>query len=120
MAAGVFTLGEARYIRFQKQAAKGKIDPDRLPPTEDAASQHVLRVYLHVVVWRSLDTSVLQPIGRGWEVDGSTGRLRPKMLTGAIAPDSLLQGICCNCGEGERGREFSRRPDEAVDERGNN
>ena len=38
-----------------------------------------------------MDTSVLQPIGRGWEVDGSTGRLRPKMLTGAIAPIAFFK-----------------------------
>ena len=24
------------------------------------------------------------------------------MLTGYIAPDNLLKGICCNCKEGER------------------
>lgn len=48
-----------------------------------------------------LNTSVLKPIGRGWELDGN-GKLRPKMLTGRIAPDNLLKGICCNCKEGER------------------
>jgi hypothetical protein len=26
-------LEKSRYMKFKKQAAKGKIDPDRLPPT---------------------------------------------------------------------------------------
>ncbi len=94
-------LERARYLRFQKQASKGKIDPDRLPPTENATAQHSLRVHLQVAVWKHLNTSVLEPIGRGWELDGNK-KLRPKMLTGCIAPDNLLKGICCNCKEGER------------------
>ena len=38
------TLEGERHIRFLKQANRGKIDPDRLPPTEDATTQHALRV----------------------------------------------------------------------------
>lgn len=94
-------LEKARYLKFQKQAAKGKIDPDCLPPMENATAQHSLRVHLQVMVWKHLNTSVLEPIGRGWELDGNR-KLRPKMLTGGIAPDNLLKGICCNCKEGER------------------
>ena len=98
---GDTSLERARYLKFQKQAAKGKIDPDRLPPTENATTQHSLRVHLQVVVWKHLNTSILKPIGRGWELD-SNKKLRPKMLTCDIAPDNLLKGICCNCKEGER------------------
>lgn len=98
---GDTSLERARYLKFQKQAAKGKIDPDRLPPTENATTQHSLRVHLQVVVWKHLNTSLLEPIGRGWELD-SNKKLRPKMLTCDIAPDNLLKGICCNCKEGER------------------
>ena len=64
---GDTSLERARYLKFQKQAAKGKIDPDRLPPTENATTQHSLRVHLQVVVWKHLNTSILKPIGRGWE-----------------------------------------------------
>uniref|UniRef100_UPI00358F1FFC uncharacterized protein n=1 Tax=Myxine glutinosa TaxID=7769 RepID=UPI00358F1FFC len=94
-------LEKSRYMKFKKQAAKGKIDPDRLPPTEDATAQHSLRVHLQVVVWKHLDTSILDPKGRGWELD-SNRKLRPKMLSVGIAPDNLLKVICCNCKEGER------------------
>ena len=95
-------LERARYLRFQKQASKGKIDPNRLPPTENATAQHSLRVHLQVAVWKHLNTSVLEPIGRGWGYIDGNKKLRPKMLTGCIAPDNLLKGICCNCKEGER------------------
>ena len=71
-------LERAHYLRFQKQASKGKIDPDRLPPTENATAQHSLCVHLQVAVWKHLNTSVLEPIGRGWELDGNK-KLRPKI-----------------------------------------
>ena len=98
---GDIPLEKARYLKFQKQATKGKIDPDRLPPTENATAQHSLRVHLQVVVWKHLNTSILDPVGRGWELDANS-KLRPKMLTGGIAQENLLKGICCNCKEGER------------------
>ena len=88
-------------MKFKKQAAKGKIDPDRLLPTEDATAQHSLRGHLQVVVWKHLDTSFLDPKGKGWELD-SNRKLKPKMLYVGIAPYNLLKGICCNCKEGER------------------
>ena len=82
-------------------SASGTAQQISLPPTENATAQHSLRVHLQVAVWKHLNTSVLEPIGRGWELDGNK-KLRPKMLTGCIAPDNLLKGICCNCKEGER------------------
>ena len=57
------TLENARYLKFQKQASKGKIEPDCLPPTENATVQHFLNVCLHVVAWKHLNTSVLKPTG---------------------------------------------------------
>ena len=97
---GDTSLERAPYLKFQKQAAKGKINPDCLPPTENATTQHSLHVHLQVVVWKHLNTSILKPIGRGWELD-SNKKLRLKMLTCDITPDNLLKGICCNC-KGER------------------
>ena len=60
-ACGDTPLEKARFLKFQKQAVKGKIDPDRLPPTEDAATQHALRVHLQIAVWHNLNTSILTP-----------------------------------------------------------
>ena len=61
---------------------------------ENATVQHSFRVHLQVVVWKHLNTSVLKPMKRGWELGGN-GKLRPKMLTCCIAP-------YCNCKEGGR------------------
>ena len=66
-ACGDTPLEKARFLKFPKQAAKSKIVPDRLPPTEDAATQHALRVHLQIAVWHNLNTSILTPEGRGWE-----------------------------------------------------
>ena len=48
-------------MKFKKQAAKGKFDPKRFPPKDDAKAQHALRVDLHlqVVVWTPLLTPLL-------------------------------------------------------------
>ena len=94
-------LQKARYSKFQKQAATGRIDPDRLPPTENSTTQHSLRVHHQLVTWKYLDSSMLNPIGRGWELD-SVNKLKPKMITGSIAPYNLLKGICCSCKNGEK------------------
>ena len=103
MAMGILTLKGARYLKFQKQA-NGKIDPDRLPPTEKATAQHSHRVHLQVVVWKHLNTSVLKLIGRGWELDRN-GTLRPKMLTGRIAPDTLEVTSTAS-----KGRDYGDKP----------
>ena len=55
-------LQKARYSKFQKQAATGRIDPDRLPPTENSTTQHSLRVHQQIVTWKYLDSSILNPI----------------------------------------------------------
>ena len=69
--------------------------------TGDSTMQHSLRAHLQIVIWKHLNTSVLNPIGRGWELDFDD-KLRPKMITSSIAPKNLLKGICCSCKEGER------------------
>ena len=81
-------------------AAKRKIDQDILPPTEDATTQHSLRVHLQFSMWQGISTTVLDPVGRGWEVKND--KMQPKILSGDIAPQSLLKGICCNCQDGDK------------------
>ena len=43
------SLAELRYHAFSRMSAKGAINPERLPPSKDAAEQHSLRAYLQVI-----------------------------------------------------------------------
>ena len=38
-------------------AAKGEMEPKKLPPTDSAAIYHSYRVYSQVLVWDTLDQS---------------------------------------------------------------
>ena len=74
----------------------GLIDPGKLPPTEDAAVYHGLRVHLQIINWKLLDDTVnLDPVDWGWKLQG--GRLTPICTDKQIAPDDLLKVIRCNC-----------------------
>ena len=89
------SLAELRFQRYNKQMAKGKLDPKRLPPTEQASIQHSLRVFLQWRDWTLLTSQSLDPRNYGWEL--SCGLLEPIGLVGEIAPSSLLNFTTCNC-----------------------
>ena len=50
---GDVPLNHMCFLKFQKQASKGKVDPDRLPPTENATQQHALRAHHQIICWKS-------------------------------------------------------------------
>ena len=85
-------LQKARYLKFQKQAATGKVNPDILPPTKNSTLQHSLHVHLQIATWKYLNTSIFNPIGTGWELDFDR-KIRPKMFTGSIAPEKLKKHL---------------------------
>ena len=65
----VYGLGEkpleiSRLQKNQERAVKGRIDPDKLSPTEAATFKDSLRVYLQIALWKSLNTSFLHCVGR--------------------------------------------------------
>ena len=37
---------------------KGKVEPEKMPPTERVAFLHGLRVHLQIVTWKNLDDEV--------------------------------------------------------------
>jgi len=65
----------------------------KLPPTSNAARQHVLRVYHQIQTWLGNKLPVEE---WGWEYQ-ETNKLRPVPMTNPPAPDELLLLISCNC-----------------------
>ena len=74
----------------------GKIEPEKLPPTDGAAICHGLRVHYQVIEWKMLDSTLtLDPRKWGWKKDED--HLVPIPTTNEIAPENLLIVIKCNC-----------------------
>lgn len=74
----------------------GTIEPEKLPPTEEAAEYHGLRVDLQVVQWKILNKSFnLVPTDWGWKENEN--HLIPIPTTKEVAPENLLKVIRCKC-----------------------
>lgn len=89
------SLTSARVMKFQQKVATsaGYVPPEKLPPTDDAASFHAFRTYHQVQAWRGNDIS---PEAWGW-IESPPG-LMPVRMTQPAAPEQLLKIIRCNCG----------------------
>ena len=55
------------------------LQPESLPPTDDAAWQHSLRVYLQIHQWKNLMEDEIDPTKWGWKESGN--QLEPVMMT---------------------------------------
>ena len=89
------SLQDHRFTRFSKMTAKAVLYPEALPPTNGAATQHILRAYLQYHDWLLLGSMTLPPTEFGWKVD-ATGQFSPIMTTEDIAPPELLKLTSCN------------------------
>ena len=87
-----------RYLKYQDSAAKGLIDPSKLPPSEDAAFLHCLRVFLQISICRELDQFTLDPCVWGWKF--SNNLFEPVQTTVDCAPLNILEFVCCKCKTG--------------------
>lgn len=79
----------------QLSTCKTLPNPERLPPTENAAMYHVLRVHFQVVQWRFLTEGQLNPEEWGWK--NENGVLVPIDTDLKAAPDDVLNIISCKC-----------------------
>ena len=70
--------------------------PENLPPTVEAAEQHILRAYLQWHDWERLNTMTLPVEEYGWEVS-QDGSYTPIGTTKDVAPAQLLKLTACNC-----------------------
>ena len=75
--------------------SKSTIKPHNLPPTENAAYFHFLRVHLQVIEWKTLMNVTLNPTDWGWKLSGDS--YEPIMTDLEPAPKEILRFIRCNC-----------------------
>lgn len=73
------------------------VQPHAIPPTSAAIKHHSLRVYMQVQEWKGT-SEVLNPIDWGWIV--FDGKLVPIQAEQEVAPQALLEVICCHCKTG--------------------
>jgi len=96
------SLNDLRYRHYISSSYKNKTNIASLPPTEDAARQHSLRVYFQVQQWLSgkttLDEQQRDPCAWGWKKTKSG--LVPVPATLNPAPNSILRYISCKCKKG--------------------
>ena len=89
-------LETLRFLSYSRMAKKKKLNPSRLPPATPSATEHILRSYLQYHNWVTLNTASLNPLDYGWELS-SEGQYRPIPSKAPIAPEALLNLICCSC-----------------------
>lgn len=89
-------LDKFRYTQFIKATRLNRpVKLSSLPPTSEAARQHIYRVYYQVQIWLGKN---LQPEEWGWDLKNDI--LQPKTTLLPPAPDELLNTIFCNCKKG--------------------
>ena len=89
---------QLRYKKYIDLAAKGIVDPSKLPPTDSAAYQHTLRAVYQATVWDKLDEFCLDPCQYGWDLVDSFHS--PVANSQSCAPDNLLKLVRCKCKSG--------------------
>ena len=90
----VKTVKALRWSLFKKNQAES----DRLPPTQAALHQAILRVHYQLLVWNNdhVANPVLpSPEGYGWQDED--GKLVPVMTKLPPAPEEIIQLVQCKC-----------------------
>lgn len=97
-------LNEARYFMFTKMTRRSKLrsnfDLAKLPPTSEAAHEHLFRVYLQVQAWLG---NILDATEWGWKMEyvkesgGSRKTLTAVPSSKPFTPDDDLHLISCSC-----------------------
>ena len=84
-----------------EMVSKGRLESEKMPPTQRVAYFHGLCAHLQIVTWKLLDTAdfQLKPEDRGWQV--KNGGLVPVMADKDVAPECLLQVVRCHCKSSE-------------------
>lgn len=93
------SLNQLRLMKFlDKSTTSTKVvEPQTIPPTEDSAKYHSLRVFQQIQVWLGNDEKV-PPCQWGWKVND--GKMIPLMTDKPPAPIRFLEAIHCKCKTG--------------------
>ncbi|KAL4710241.1 hypothetical protein ACJJTC_005414, partial [Scirpophaga incertulas] len=90
-------LNTLRYNFFIKATTKNtSVILSSLPPTTDAAIEHLKRVYLQTQIWLGNDINIGD---WGWKY--LNNMFIPITMNQLPAPDNLLQMLFCNCKKGK-------------------
>lgn len=98
------SLNTFRYSSYKKSIRTKSFKIAKLPPTESAAAQHSLRVYLQIMKWMNINTDLeaeveteFDPTAWGWELKND--QLYPRTISpeDKLIPDDILQFISCSC-----------------------
>ena len=86
-------VAKLRWWLFTKKQAQS----ERLPPTQDALNQAILRAHYQTTVWNDTTVNPLIPSPQtyGWKSEG--GEWIPVMTTQLPAPNSVLHLVKCGC-----------------------
>ena len=83
------TLAHLRHVKYKEATRKNDIDPESLPPTEQAVFFHSLRVHLQVSQWKYLNLESLKPIDWGWKRENNI--MSPVKTDLDPAPETILR-----------------------------
>ena len=90
------SVNELRYEQFRLK--KGKIHSAQIPPCEDCLLEHAKRANYQAAIWKKSSMAkplIPNPDGNGWQVND--GVIKVKWMSGAPAPDAILDFLSCNC-----------------------
>lgn len=100
------SLDKIRHEIFSKSIIKPTFNLASLPPTNAAAAQHILRVYLQIQGWYDRPKD---PLSWGWR--RTDLGLLPTMNTKDPAPAEILNTVFCGCTKGCTGKCSCRKVD---------
>lgn len=90
----ITTVHELRWFLFRKKQAQS----DRLPPTQAALNQAILRAHHQMLSWNSdivPNPELPSPEGYGWTMEND--HWVPVMTTLQPAPKAVIQLVKCGC-----------------------
>lgn len=75
-------------------------DLEKLPPTKDSLSLHIMRSNYQALIWYKADEpkpDIPQPEDCGWKVDSTGLSLRPQLMTLPPVPTACIELVTCGC-----------------------